>query len=701
MASQLQKAADKKNIFFLALFLLLSFKGVSQAIKWEVISPIPNSHSVNENLFIAAKINPEYNFGSPSQVKVYLDNQLITGNLKLNGNKLQFLYPNPITNGIHEIRIEAAVEGMQAVITRWTFFEGTSSAGTGAAADGGKKAPAVTLMGLLTVDNRNEYITGFGSDLRQEPSYTRNLSLDAALKYKNAIIPVKVFLTSNNRFAQQSMNYYQVGFKNKWLEIEAGDLNPNFDQLILTGVRVRGGSVKFKYRANSLEVAYGQMNQAYEGSLQTYVPGVGVIPTNLINDTQYVAPGTYRRMMTSVRLELGNVKDIFKFGLTSMKAKDDQTSIKYGLAPKDNLVNGLDLSLKLFKKTVLFQAGAAGSVFTENAALGTVSKETLDTTYGIQTGIDPKSLDWLVTMNTSTIPLSFDNTNYLAYYTKVNYNNKYQNLFIEYRKNGPLFRSLGNPFLRTNYEGITISERVPLMKRKIVLGATYMNYTNSLNQNLGNKVRTQVYKASAAINPGKNLPSFYLSYLGQTRKGTAKQETVLNTDDNSTNYMINIDYAKNFWKIDHHFRVMFSMNKRKDMIRSQNNITTYNGSIGLNENFGSRYNLNVEFGKTLLKNKDEDKLSDINTYSLAFDWQIKPEKLFTTLTVSNNQVFATIYSEESYRLATGLRLSYRFWRGMGVDVEGGYQPYRSKSNLNSYDESYFYVRYLCDLGSLF
>jgi hypothetical protein len=701
MLSKFYSGTGRKGGFVVLMLLMIaSVRAHGQAVKWEIISPLQNSYSVNENLFIAATINEPYLFGAPSDVRIFIDNRVVTGTLKLNGNKLQFIYPGQLSQGMHQIKIEAELEGKKAVITNWNFYEGYAPNDTTTGGDSVKRRrDPLTMAGMLTADNRNEYITGPGAPLRQEPSYTRNLFLDAELRYRNASLPVRIYMTSNNRFAQQTMNFYQVGFKNTWVELQAGDLNPNFDQLILTGVRVRGGSVKLKYRANSVEVVHGQLNQAAEGTLETYIPGAGIIPSNLINDSQYIAPGTYKRMLSAVRFEFGNMNDDFRIALTSMKAKDDQGSIHFGLLPKDNLCNGLDGTAKLFKKKVELQAGIAGSVLTDNAALGPVTKVALDTMYGMKVPINPEKLEWLITLNTSSIPLNFSGMDYYSYYGKANYRNKYQNLFIEYRKNGPLYRSLGNPFLRNNYEGLTIGERVPLWKRKVILAATYMNYSNSLNNNLGNKIHTEVLKGNASITPGRKLPSVYLSYLSQKRTGTVAQENVLGTDDRSTNYMVNIDYGKKFWSIDHRFRLLFSMNNRKDLLREQNSMTTFNGSFGINENFGS-VNLNVEIGKTILEDIEKERLSDINTYSFAVDWQIKPEKYLLTASVSNNTVLPTLYADQSYRLAASMRFTYKFLKGMGLELEGGYQPYRSKMEEEAYDESYFYVRYLCDLGML-
>ena len=539
--------------------------------------------------------------------------------------------------------------------------------------------------------------------MRQEPDATRTVSLDAALKYRNAIMPVRLFATSNNTNSLQSMNYVQVGFINKWLEVEVGDLNPTVDNLVLSGVRVRGVKTKFKYGASSLQLYYGLLNKAVEGSIENYVPGSGIVPANLVNDSQYVFPGTYKRSMMAARLETGDRSEIFKLGFNAFKAKDDTGSIKYGVAPKDNIAGGIDATIKLFKKSVVFHSGIAGSVFTNDISNGPVSKETLDTTFNIKIDFKPADYQDIIILNASTVPVLLDPPDFLSYFGKLNYNNKYQSFSFEYRRNGALYNSLGAPFFRNNYEGFSVGDRFSFYKRKFTVGLNYQDYSNNLNNSLPSKVYTKAYRANVFINIKSKLPTLYVNYMYQERNGKSEIPSVLGIDDLLSNYMFNIGYNIKLWGIDHHFFAMLNVNDRRDNLRPNNQFIAHNTMFGITEKFSERHSAQASYGKTIVSGGSTDaRITDYNTYNLSFDWQIKPGKYFASISMSNTNTLATISSNQSNRLSAILRGGYKFYKGMELNLEGGYQPFRDVTiTVNNYNETYFYIRYTSDLGALF
>src|SRR5207237_2710421 len=136
-------------------------------------------------------------------------------------------------------------------------------------------------------------------------------------KYKNAEIPVRMYMTSDNKYTSEPVNFYQVGFHNKRIELDAGDLNPNFDNLVLTGIRVRGAKLKLKVGKSSFQVLYGDMvHNPVEGSLAKYLPGTGLYPTTFANDSQYVSSGIYKRWMLGGRAEIVSRSENLKLGFT-------------------------------------------------------------------------------------------------------------------------------------------------------------------------------------------------------------------------------------------------------------------------------------------------------------------------------------------------------------------------------------------------
>lgn len=686
----------------IVLLLLPSYAIAEKVVKWKILSPLQDSVTTNQNLFVSLQLPEGYNFANTTSIQVYMDNVLLAGNVKVNANKLGLFYPCYLKDGRHELKVEARiakVKHKQAVT--WAFYVNRKDNTAGTVAAGNTQWETIKLGGIVSADNRNEFLTGSGANLRQEPDYTRTLNADVTAKYKDASMILRTFITSNNNLGTQSMNYYMLGFKNRWIEVEAGDINPMTDRLILTGVRMRGGKLKFRYKSTSIQFFYGTLNQAVEGGLQTYIPGSGVLPSNLVNDSQYIVPGTYRRTMMATRFETGNRKDIFKFGLTGFRGKDDITSIKYGVAPKENIAGGADLALRLFRKTVTIQSGIAASVFSNDISTGPIDKHLLDSIYHIKLDFEPSTYRDLIILNSSTVPTRLKGTDFMAYYSQLNYTNKYQSFFFEYKRNGPLYNSMGNPFIENNYDGYTAGDRFSLFKRILSVDLRYQNYSNDLNQSLPSKINTVIYSGNLFVNPGKNWPAFMFNYMDQLRNGNSISELIPPVNESIDNYMLNISLSRKFWNINHSFRIMFNVNDRNDKINPSSGYTLYNGMFGINEGISPKLNINADIGKAITRGDSSREISNNNTYNLSIDWKIKPGKYYTSLAFSNNTALATILSNASYRLSLIARFGYKFYKGMGIDLEGGYQPYRDQSNsLNNYNDAYIYIRYSCDLSML-
>ena len=564
----------------------------------------------------------------------------------------------------------------------------------------------VRLSGSVSVDDRQEALSGSGQNLRQEPGYTRTFNMDATASYKDMAIPIKIFATSDDRFLTQSPDFFQIGFRKKWFELTAGDMNPVFDRLVLNGVRVRGAGLTLKGKNNMLKVVYGVMNQPIQGVLQVATPSSGILLTNLApganNFDTVIAPGVYKRIMTAGRYETWNKKDNFRFGMSVMKAKDDTASIHYGVAPKENLVTGMDFALKLFHHAVSLQSGIAASLFTNDISTGPVSGKSLDTAYKVSLPFDPESVRNIMILNASSTPLNPGNFDYTSMYSSLNYSNKYQTFTVDYKKNGALYTSLGNPFLQSNYAGVQVGERFSLFKKKLGFSFGYSNFSTNQNMESYSTINTQAVNGNIAFNPGNNLPSLLLSYMNQTRNGNADSVIGLpGTNDQLNNYLFNISLTRKFWHLNHRFRMVININDRKDFALPQNSFNSVNWLLGISENFATKFTVNADGGKTLITNPANGNISNIAVYNLTVDWQIRPQHYFTSLSVSNNKTYFTPYSDQSYRLSVIYRFGYRFAHGMGVDLEGGYQPFTDQTNsLNSYSELYGYIRYTCDLSKL-
>ncbi len=697
-----------RYLYVLVISFLLSASTYAQ-VDLKVISPKPDSLVQSQNLFISVSADSNYHFASANSVTFYLDDYLITGVTKVSGNVVRFVYPFKIKNGKHTIKIEAKFKEFKGLQNgTWVFYAGKKD---GVPARGDSSAMGkdkLKLSGTVSADYRSEMLSGSGQGLRQEPASTSTINVDMVASYKDMEIPVKIFATSDNVTGIQSMNYYQAGFRNKWIDLAAGDLNPSWDPLIVNGIRVRGVGVKLKSKVSSIQVIYGDMTRPVEGSLQLYVPGQGVLPTNLVDSTHYISSGTYKRSMMAARVELGSPTDEIKLCAGVFRAIDDINSIKYGLSPKGNVAGGIDLVIKAFHKKVVVKAGTAMSILTNDITGGAISKQTLDTSYNVKNlAFDPMKLKDIIIMNASTLPANISPAfNNMSFYAQLNYTNKYQSFNVEAKNIGPVYYSLGNPYLLNDYSGIVAGERFSLLKKHIHIGLGYQNYSNDLNLARAMKVYTQGYNGNIMVNPGIKWPSLMFYYFNVARTGTSDIENMPGVNDLLTNYMFSINYGKTIWNINHQLRVMLNMSNRNDQVNPQNKYASTNGMFGISEGLTKTLNVNADIGQTIMTGSDNNKMSDVLVYNFSLDWQIKPKLFFTSVAISNNQMTTYtpvyLYSYPTYRMAYIVRFGVRFFKGMGIDVEGGYQPFIDRFNtVNNYNETYGYIRYTCDLGKLF
>lgn len=699
MASAIKRIFICKSfgqILLLAL-LLLNIRLANSQGQYIILSPKPNTIVTNGNLFVAVQLSSNITFLT-DDIKIYIDNTLLPVSLKVQGGRLSFVYENSLPDGKHTLQIQAKFSNEPAVlnIIEWDFYINVKEE-AGAGETYGKPIHQWSVSGNIMADNRSQFLDGSGQNLRQEPAYTRTLSVNLIGRYKNAQLPIKFYGTTENITAMQNRNFFQVGFVNKWLDITYGDINPSMDRFVLTGVRLRGIKAIIKDGGSSLHFYYGILNDKVEGDTFRYIPGSGIIPQNFINDSTYMLPGTYERWMMAGRLELGDDKDIVKFGIHAFKAKDDMASIRWGFAPKDNFAAGSDFSLKLFKRRLVFGAGAAISAFTNDISYGIITKQQIDTTFNTNISFDPAKYSSFLIMNSSTVPIIPKGFHYGAYFGSVAFTNRFQSFSFEYRKNGPQYISLGNPFMRNNYEGIVVNERVNFWKRRVSLSGSYQNFANDLNQTLISRIRTDIINGTVYLAYSSKFPSLMVSYITQGRKSEKAVISIADVKDRLNILSVNTNYNLKKGIITHNFRLMFNNTGRTDDIRPQSQTTFTNIMLGYGETIGERWSFSVDGGQTYVRDYSDKLISDIGTYTGTVNWQIVKQKLSSSLSISNNMTAATIYSNQSQRLSIITRLGYKFYKGMGLDAEYGYQPFTDNGNpANNYSDQYVYLRYTYD-----
>jgi len=686
------------NVILLIASSVWSTFTFAQRSEYNIISPEENSIVANGNLFVSIALTANRNF-SEQDITILLDKNLFDVNVKISGNRISFLCLDNLRHGKHLIDIKYKTKEdnifHNASVSFYINTKEDQLTDVGNERDVYTKriVDNIKLSGNIIADNRSQFLSGSGMSLRQEPTYTRTLAVNLNAQYKRAQIPIHFFMTSDNYTQVQNRNYLQIGFLNKWLELNYGDINPNMDRLILSGVRMNGAKIMFKAGGSSWQFYYGELNSKSEGTLYKYLPGSGSIPSNFINDSMYMAPGTYRRFMLASRLEVGNKKDYFKVAINAFKAKDDINSIRYGITPKDNLAGGVDMTFKIFKKSLVLSSGIAGSIITNDISYGVASKKQIDSTFNTSISFDPVNYENLIILNSSTVPIIPTIKDFTALYALISFQKKIHFTSIEYRQNGPQYFSLGNPLLRNNYEGISVSERVALWKRKINVSANYQKFSNNLTQTLISKINTDMFFGSMILSIDPKYPTVAFNYILQFRNSSQGVVQSANVNDQLQTILVNCSYNTNLWNINHGFRLMLYSTSRTDDIRPQNRTDFYNAIIGIQEGVTKNFSINLEGGKTFIFNSNNERLSDINSYSGGASWQFKKYTTLLSLSVSNNFTHATIMSDESQRFSIILRSGFKLWTNLGLDLEYGYQPFKNETKPQyNYSDQFVYIR---------
>lgn len=685
----------------IVLFFSLLFIGVisfCQTPAFQVQSPKRDCVTLGGNgYFVAMSVDAGKTFIA-EETQAFMDQTPIKAEIKFNDNRLTFISRDTLANGIHRITIWTRLsKSAEPVHFSWFFyineFVETDTTSTIF------KTPKPTLSkqsgfkGNIETTSRNEFLSGAGQSYRQEPNYTGTVRGDFSANYGQHQLSAGFFLTTDNNGQFQKRNNFHVGFKNKYTDIAYGDLYPNLNRLILPGTRITGFKIIGKYGAQSIQIYKGTLKNAVEGSLATYVPGTGSIPAHLINDSTYLISGTYKRNMTAVRLEGGMNNELFKLAYTFLKATDEINSIQYGIAPKQNIALGFDGQFKVFKKRLRINSGIAASAITNDISFGVANKATIDSVFYTSLPFDPVKYQNTLILNSSTVPLLPDDVSFIAWYGEINFTNKRQSFDGEYRKTGPQFISLGNPFLANNLESLHLSERIFLWKKRLTFSATYAKSMNDLNNTLISKIRSDDYGASLFFLYSAKYPTASISYNYMEKNSTngITQSSLFNTRLNIFTMFIN--YDAHLFKRIHGLRLIFNKSLTTDLLRNGLNTDFMNAIVGLKEKITSLINLSLEYGVTMMTGSEQGKISDLNNYGVMLDCKIKKLKGSASLSFTNSTSAFTTYTHQSNRLSINARISSKLNKNLTGSFEYGFQPYYDiTDNANNYGEQFVFVK---------
>lgn len=530
-----------------------------------IISPLEGETVTSEDLVIAVSLFDVADEIDISATKLLLDGRNVTPKAKVSLSLVSFV-PDKITPGRHtaELQLRNKV-GESLPSLKWSFR----------VKRGRREAEKVfVLKGSAFGDTRYEKIHGKGK------SYIKgSLKMQGNYGWQN--YRAKLFLTNQEKPDLQPRNRYAFGIMYPWVKLNLMDFNPKFSELILRGKRVRGVQSIVELGWFQLNAVYGETERNIEGKTELDTATTAAGEDSIF--TKITKSGTFKRNLLGIRTAFGRGKK-FRWGLSFLKAKDDVESIDFGTSPKDNLVLGSDLFIGLDNRRVIFESEVAFSLLNNNIAPGSFTKADLEDA-GMDIPVDPSDYENIFVINTNIVPLNPMGLASLAYKMGFRFMQGGHNVALQYKHIGNAYNSLGNPYLLTDTEGYSLSDRMRLLNNRIYLTLSYDNYVDNLSEEEGKDItRRTSYLIQMAYYPQEPyLPNMNLSWRNfEMNNGVDSLLTdSLGNDigdnrkkDITNNYSFTVSKPFDFMDIGHMASLSYMATGRRDAFERDPTITT-------------------------------------------------------------------------------------------------------------------------------
>ncbi len=463
----------------------------------QLLSPEPDGTYDAQDVLLAVSYMGETEL-DPLRVRIDLDIRDVTRQAEITGNLIT-LTPAELIPGRHIIKVQAHDVKNRLIppVSVRFFIIGQEKSVTQAPEK--MRAHVYTDLMYEETGDKGNRVAMAGAELSG--------------KWKSFAYRGNLFFTSLEDRHFQPRNRFSFSISNKWIGVAGGDVYPRYNELILAGKRVRGVNGYLHLGLVNLDVVYGQTQRSVK-TAWTRIPGGTDADSLQVN--RY---GTFSQTLIGVRPSLGDGRH-FQLGLTLVKIKDDTGSVAAGLLPKDNLIIGPDVKLSLLRDRIVLTAQAAVSAITQDIYPGAVTSDDVERAFGddFELPLDPQTLDNLLIINDSTIPLNPLDGGSLAYLVNLRVNLLQQFLNVGYRSIGSEYISLANPWLRKDLRGFFINDRLRFLSNRVYLTLGYEQYADNFSeQNANPAIDLRTLNYALTLLPGENYPQLNISLRDQLR----------------------------------------------------------------------------------------------------------------------------------------------------------------------------------------
>ena len=535
-----------------------------KSLEVRILSPEQGEMVANEDLVVAVSLFYASENVNKKRTKLFLNGVDVTAQAILSDDVILYspaTFPRPLGLGVQFLRVELYDNSGQL----YHSIESNFSLSTAAA--------------IAAEESRLRFGVNGQAEFRNEDvAATKNTfvrgQLQAAGTFKSLNFGSNIFLTNEEKSDRQPQDRFLAYGDLDVLKVQLGDAFPKFPSNIVSGKRVRGVSASLLLKYINVDFAYGETMRSIDGIVlrdTTFADtnAVKARPSNTIQKSglQYslFQPGTFSRSFMAVRPSFGSGEN-FQLGFTYMNSKDKVESIRYGIAPQENMVVGTDLLVAFDGQRIRFDGQASLSLTNQDITKGNFTDADYDLLAGKNDpGLTPsqqadrqKTADdlkkvaniasSLITINENLFPLNpvgkglpgvaYDGT------FSLNYLNNY--IRAQYYQRGAAYLSFGNEFLQADIQGLALSDRIRMFENRVLLSLSYEGRQDNTAET---KVATTKYgnvNGSLTVFPSASLPSFTVGYGVLSRKSDANLKDSLGmlyaADDQTSRISLQINF---------------------------------------------------------------------------------------------------------------------------------------------------------------
>jgi hypothetical protein len=341
--------------------------------------------------------------------------------------------------------------------------------------------------GTLVMEGGGSAASGPGASFRREEDFAPRMWVTAGGQLRPGWrYTVRGHLSGYESSARQPVNRLRAELRTPGVTLALGDVNPVLHDVILAGRRVRGGQLDLRAGPAGLSIVAGQSMRPVSAALDP------------LDRTSILRGGTYGQELLAVRPSLG--AGGFRVGVTVMRVRDDAGSIpalrtdaaaadsgtfSANPAPRDNLVAGLDASLRLARGRIVLQYENAASLLSRDISTRPRTRQELDSIFvaagADPPGVDPGRFDGFFILNASLLPLDPRELTSTAHQARASVRAGGHQLSAEWRQVGMDYFTLGHPGLQRDWRGLRVRDSFSLLGDALFVSVGYEQDRDNLD----------------------------------------------------------------------------------------------------------------------------------------------------------------------------------------------------------------------------